>query len=115
MSFGCHGHPPSRSRSVLACRLLGGSRAGVVFLPRQQKQQSDPGADGAVGDVEGWKANFAAATSVEIEVDEVHNMPLLETSNQLAGDPAEVRPQRGLPKRRGRYKVWRVRKQNKQR
>src|SRR5439155_12187040 len=94
MSFGCHGHPPSRSRSVLACRLLGGSRAGVVFLPRQQKQQSDPGADGAVGDVEGWKANFADATSVEIEVDEVHDMPVIETVHQIAGDPDEDMPQR---------------------
>src|SRR5438552_15581067 len=105
MSFCCHGHPLSRSRSVLACRLLGGCRAGVVFLPRQQKQQSDPGADGAVGDVEGWKANFAAATSVEIEVDEVHDMPVIETVHQIAGDPAEDQPQRELAKERVRVKV----------
>src|SRR5439155_3723928 len=89
-----------KSGSWVASAGLGGFTGrwgcGLVFLPGKQEQQTNAGADCAVGDVESREPYFPAAPAVQIKVNEIHHVPMNEPVQQVSGDPAEDQPERKL-------------------
>ena len=71
---------------------------GFFIFPGENKNQADADADGAVGHVEGGKADvhFAAAAASQIEIEKVRHMMEPEAIHEIAHDAAKNQPERNL-------------------
>src|SRR5262245_19403097 len=74
-------------------------------LPGQEEDESDAGADGAVGDVEGGEADFAAAALPEVEVDEVNHVTEAQAIGEVAENAADDEAEGQLAEGRARIKM----------
>ena len=61
----------------------------VLVFPGDEENQSDAGADGGVGDVEGGEANFMAAAWYHVKADEVHDFMADQPVGEIARNAAE--------------------------
>src|SRR5205807_7558667 len=112
----CHCSVQSLTKaSAMLNRPFGRGSRGLIFLPREQEEQRYPGADGAVGDIESRKANFAAAPTCDVKVDEIHHVAVSEAVHQITSNAAENQPERKLAEQRVRIKVVPGKKQHQQR
>ena len=68
----------------------------LVGLHRRQEKKTDADANRAIGDVEGWKTDFAAATLVDVETQKIDYMPNHNSIDQVSCDAAKNKPERGL-------------------
>src|ERR1019366_1202166 len=79
--------------------LAAGHGLGRAFaFPTDQKYQRDAGADGGVGDVEGGKAEFVAATPLHEKIQKIHDRVARgqQAVGEVANDAAEDESERAL-------------------
>ena len=79
----------------------------VLVFPGDEENQSDAGADGGVGDVEGGKADFIAAARLHVKIDEVHDVMAArhQPVGEVAGDAAEDQAEGDLAGQRVRVEM----------
>ena len=70
----------------------------MFVFPGDEENQPDAGANRAVGDVEGGKSNFAAATLLNIKINEIHDgvTAWQKPVGQISRDAAENESERNL-------------------
>src|SRR5258708_40159328 len=71
-------------------------RSPRVIFPRQNKQQPDPDANRAVGDVEGGKTGFRTAARAKIKSEKIHHVPEKQAVAEIAENAAEHEAERDL-------------------
>ena len=46
----------------------------MFIFPRDEKNEPNTGANGAISNIEGWKSHFAPAALLEVEIDEINDL-----------------------------------------
>src|ERR1019366_7099740 len=87
----------------------------MVAPPRNQENQADAGADGAVGNVKGGKADFGAASLLEVKVNEINHMPHPQPVDEVPHDSAEDQAESNLAEEGARVKMVPAKEQDEQR
>jgi hypothetical protein len=77
-------------------RRLSGLGLALAF-PSQQKYQSDPGTNGAVGDVECRKAKLSSPALLQVEIEEIYHLLAEEPVNEVAKDSTKDEAKGDLP------------------
>jgi len=74
----------------------------VLVFPGDEKNQSDAGANRAVGDVERGESDFAAAALLHVKVNKIHDGVAAgqQTVGEISGDAAKNESERNLPGQR---------------
>lgn len=61
----------------------------MLVPPRDEKNQTDAGANGRIGNVERGKSDFLAAALLQIETEKVHDFVVNQTVGEISSDAAE--------------------------
>jgi len=79
----------------------------VFIFPGDEKNQSDAGANRAVGNIERGKADFISAALLQIEINEIHDSMAAgqKPVGQISGDASEDQSERNLSGERVRIKM----------
>ena len=71
-------------------------RTGRVALEREDEQEPDPDADGAVGNVKGRKAGLLSVAADDVKAEKVDDMADTDSIEEIAENAAKDEPERKL-------------------
>src|SRR5438270_874221 len=87
----------------------------ISTTPREQKHQSDSGANRAIGHIERRKTDLAPAALLHVKIKEVDHVSGVDAINQIPNDTATDQPECKLAKQGAGIKMMPGEKQNNQR
>ena len=77
----------------------------MFSFPGNEENQCHAGTDGAIGNVEGGKTDFAAAARLQIKAKEIHDFVSYQTIGKISSDTAKNQSERNLADQRMRVEM----------